>query len=297
MRAQRPATPTLLSICPHPRRWGEIEDAHLVTDDDTGKSKGFAFVKYEDFRSAVLAVDNMNGARLLGRLLRVDHKLDYRPPKKAEEDEPDAAAAAGDAPYKPGAVYEGVDTEGGFSLDRGVDVFGGGSAGDGVAVPRSALSGAHGRLATAGGGVDWRAKPDAGSEAGVGAAPGTGGVVTGGVEEDGGRRRRRKRHRDAEVGGAEAEGGEERRRRRRPREAGEERPEDGSRRRRRRHGEEKEGVEPRRRRRRHGGGEEAGEAEEASRRGRVKYRGAMPEDLQRVPPGGAAELARAAREP
>ena len=27
-------------------QWGEIEDMHLVRDDDTGKSKGFAFIKY-----------------------------------------------------------------------------------------------------------------------------------------------------------------------------------------------------------------------------------------------------------
>eukprot|EP00520_Triparma_pacifica_P003187 CAMPEP_0118636260 /NCGR_PEP_ID=MMETSP0785-20121206/2524_1 /TAXON_ID=91992 /ORGANISM="Bolidomonas pacifica, Strain CCMP 1866" /LENGTH=97 /DNA_ID=CAMNT_0006527367 /DNA_START=169 /DNA_END=459 /DNA_ORIENTATION=- len=41
--------------------WGEIEDVNLCRDDDTGKSKGFGFVKYEDFRSSVLAVDNSGG--------------------------------------------------------------------------------------------------------------------------------------------------------------------------------------------------------------------------------------------
>jgi RNA-binding motif protein, X-linked 2 len=28
-------------------QWGEIEDVNLVRDTDTGKSKGFAFLKYE----------------------------------------------------------------------------------------------------------------------------------------------------------------------------------------------------------------------------------------------------------
>lgn len=41
-----------------------MEDAHLIRDEDTGKSKGFAFLKYEDFRSTVLAVDNFNGMKV-----------------------------------------------------------------------------------------------------------------------------------------------------------------------------------------------------------------------------------------
>lgn len=37
---------------------------NLVRDKDTGKSKGFAFVCYEDQRSTILAVDNLNGAKV-----------------------------------------------------------------------------------------------------------------------------------------------------------------------------------------------------------------------------------------
>ncbi|MQM14337.1 hypothetical protein Taro_047266 [Colocasia esculenta] len=64
---------------------GEIVDVNLVRDKGTGKSKGFAFVAYEDQRSTVLAVDNLNGAKLLGRIIRVDHVSKYK--KKEEEDE------------------------------------------------------------------------------------------------------------------------------------------------------------------------------------------------------------------
>ena len=46
---------------------------HLSRDKDTGKSKGFAFLKYEDQRSTELAVDNLGGSSVLGRILRVDH--------------------------------------------------------------------------------------------------------------------------------------------------------------------------------------------------------------------------------
>ena len=46
---------------------------NLVRDKETGKSKGFAFLKYEDQRSCDLAVDNLGGAEVLGRILSVDH--------------------------------------------------------------------------------------------------------------------------------------------------------------------------------------------------------------------------------
>ncbi len=49
-----------------------------MRDKTTGKSKGFAFLAYEDQRSTVLAVDNLNGAKLVGRTLRVDHVKDYK---------------------------------------------------------------------------------------------------------------------------------------------------------------------------------------------------------------------------
>lgn len=61
--------------------FGEIVDLRLARDKTTGKSKGFAFLAYEDQRSTVLAVDNVNGAQICGRTLRVDHVKKYKPPK------------------------------------------------------------------------------------------------------------------------------------------------------------------------------------------------------------------------
>lgn len=66
-------------------QYGEIVDVNLVRDKSTGKSKGFAFLAYEDQRSTNLAVDNLNGAQVLGRIIRVDHVTKYK--KKEEEDE------------------------------------------------------------------------------------------------------------------------------------------------------------------------------------------------------------------
>ena len=65
-------------------QYGEVVDCNLVRDKQSGKSRGFAFVAYEDQRSCVLAIDNMNGAKLLGRTLRVDHADRYRRPREAE---------------------------------------------------------------------------------------------------------------------------------------------------------------------------------------------------------------------
>lgn len=70
-------------------QFGEIVDVNLVRDKSTGKSKGFAFVCFEDQRSTVLAVDNMNGFQLLGRTLRVDHVEKYKAPKRFDEQDVD----------------------------------------------------------------------------------------------------------------------------------------------------------------------------------------------------------------
>lgn len=97
-------------------QYGEILDVHLVRDKDTGKSRGFAFLAYEDQRSTNLAVDNLSGAsssphpaigrlllqpevacllphllhgrsgagaRVAGRIIRVEHVNDYK--KKRQE--------------------------------------------------------------------------------------------------------------------------------------------------------------------------------------------------------------------
>uniref|UniRef100_A0AC35UFZ1 RRM domain-containing protein n=1 Tax=Rhabditophanes sp. KR3021 TaxID=114890 RepID=A0AC35UFZ1_9BILA len=65
-------------------QYGEVVHINLVRDHKTGKSKGFCFLCYEDQRSTVLAVDNMNGITLLKRLLKVDHVEEYKVPKYKE---------------------------------------------------------------------------------------------------------------------------------------------------------------------------------------------------------------------
>ncbi|KAI6024471.1 hypothetical protein EDC04DRAFT_2899982 [Pisolithus marmoratus] len=67
-------------------QYGEVMDVNLPRDKSSGKTKGFGFLMYEDQRSTILAVDNLNGANVLGRTLRVDHVKDYKQPKVQNED-------------------------------------------------------------------------------------------------------------------------------------------------------------------------------------------------------------------
>ena len=52
--------------------FGEIVEAKVVTDRDTGRSRGFGFVSYTDETSATNALNQMNGQMLDGRNLKVD---------------------------------------------------------------------------------------------------------------------------------------------------------------------------------------------------------------------------------
>lgn len=70
-------------------QFGEVVDCNLIREKETGKSRGFCFLAYEDQRSTNLAVDNFNGAVFKGRTLRVDHAANYKRPrrKKSEKNE------------------------------------------------------------------------------------------------------------------------------------------------------------------------------------------------------------------
>ncbi|GBE59719.1 RNA-binding protein [Babesia ovata] len=70
-------------------QFGEPIDVHLKRDRKTGASLGYCFLGYKDQRSTILAVDNFNGSTLLGRRIRVDHVLDYKPPVEYEDEEDD----------------------------------------------------------------------------------------------------------------------------------------------------------------------------------------------------------------
>jgi RNA recognition motif-containing protein len=53
-------------------RFGEVSDVKVVTDRETGRSRGFGFVTMADAEGARNAIEQMNGAMVDGRALRVN---------------------------------------------------------------------------------------------------------------------------------------------------------------------------------------------------------------------------------
>lgn len=53
-------------------QYGNVERVNLVTDRDTGRSRGFAFVEMTDTSEADRAIAALNGAEVNGRALNVN---------------------------------------------------------------------------------------------------------------------------------------------------------------------------------------------------------------------------------
>ncbi len=52
--------------------FGEVEDAVVVTDRDSGRSRGFGFVTFADDEAADTAAAALNGTDLDGRTIKVN---------------------------------------------------------------------------------------------------------------------------------------------------------------------------------------------------------------------------------
>jgi RNA recognition motif-containing protein len=52
--------------------FGEVAEATVVADRDTGRSRGFGFVTFDDDEAADKAVAALNGTELDGRTIKVD---------------------------------------------------------------------------------------------------------------------------------------------------------------------------------------------------------------------------------
>jgi cold-inducible RNA-binding protein len=62
-------------------KYGEITEAVVIKDRDTGRSRGFGFVSYANAEAKDQAVQAMDGADLDGRTLRVNEATE-RPPRR-----------------------------------------------------------------------------------------------------------------------------------------------------------------------------------------------------------------------
>ncbi|MBW2461990.1 MAG: RNA-binding protein [Deltaproteobacteria bacterium] len=56
--------------------FGGVSEAKVITDRDTGRSRGFGFVTMENRDAAERAKEQMDGATLDGRSIRVDEAND-----------------------------------------------------------------------------------------------------------------------------------------------------------------------------------------------------------------------------
>jgi cold-inducible RNA-binding protein len=59
-------------------KFGEITEAKVITDRDSGRSRGFGFVTFEDAAAADKAIAEMNGTQLDGREITVNEAQDKR---------------------------------------------------------------------------------------------------------------------------------------------------------------------------------------------------------------------------
>src|SRR5215831_5838032 len=65
-------------------QYGTVDRVNLVTDRDTGRSRGFAFVEMSDSHQADQAIAGLNGANFEGRALNVNEAR----PKPVDPDAP-----------------------------------------------------------------------------------------------------------------------------------------------------------------------------------------------------------------
>jgi RNA recognition motif-containing protein len=58
--------------------FGTVSEAKVITDRDTGRSRGFGFVTFDDGQAADTAMDQLDGRDIDGRAVRVNEAQDRR---------------------------------------------------------------------------------------------------------------------------------------------------------------------------------------------------------------------------
>ena len=100
------------------QEFGTVSDVHLVSDRETGRSRGFAFVTMGTPEEAAKAIEGMDGRTLDGRPLRVN---------EAEQRQQRGGGGGGGGGFRGGG---GGGFGGGGGGGRGGGGYGGGGGGD-----------------------------------------------------------------------------------------------------------------------------------------------------------------------
>jgi cold-inducible RNA-binding protein len=120
------------------QEFGTVSDVHLVTDRETGRSRGFAFVTMGTPEEAAKAIEGMDGRTLDGRPLRVN---------EAEARQQRGGGGGGGGGYRGGGGggYGGGGGGYGGGGDRGGGGgYGGGGGDDGGGGRRGGRGGGRG---------------------------------------------------------------------------------------------------------------------------------------------------------
>jgi RNA recognition motif-containing protein len=59
--------------------YGAVDKVNIITDRDTGRSKGFGFVEMPESQAAKAAIEGLNGTELAGRALTVNEAKPREP--------------------------------------------------------------------------------------------------------------------------------------------------------------------------------------------------------------------------
>jgi cold-inducible RNA-binding protein len=102
-------------------QFGEVVSVNLITDRDTGRPKGFAFVEMASPEQAEAAMQGANGTQLDGRTLKVDIAKEMAP-------RPPRTGGFGGGGYG-GGGYGGGGSRGGSRGGSGGGYGGGGGGG------------------------------------------------------------------------------------------------------------------------------------------------------------------------
>ena len=81
--------------------YGQVTSLKIITDKETGQSKGFGFAEMPDRESALKALEDLNAAEIYGRNIVV----------KEAEDKPRTTRPGG---YSGGGGYKGGGSDGGY---------------------------------------------------------------------------------------------------------------------------------------------------------------------------------------
>lgn len=101
--------------------YGEVSSVKLITDRETGRSKGFGFVEMPDDEAAQKAIQGLNGSEISGRAIAVS---------QAEQRKPSGGGGFGGGNRGGGGGSRG-GYGGGSGGNRGGGGYGGGGNGGG----------------------------------------------------------------------------------------------------------------------------------------------------------------------